>query len=106
MARSRLPRIFRRFKTPESQRVVIIVGTDYTEYRLFRLMVSRGHKVHCFITDDPWKYNTDIDGVMCRYPSELPSLCERHEISDVFYCDDRWLDILPTTEYINLIRHS
>lgn len=81
---------------------VIVLGTEYPEYRLFQSLVNKGKRVHCFITDDPWKYNSRIDGIVCRYPSELMSLCERFEVTNVYYCDKVWLEKIPSLPEINL----
>jgi len=73
----------------------IILGTEYPEYKLFKVLKRKGDKVHFFISEDPWKYNTLIDGVICRYPVEIKSLCENYQIDYVYYCDPLWLDKIP-----------
>lgn len=69
----------------------IILGTDYAEYKLCKVLQKKGEQVKFFISDDPWKYDTSIEGVVCRYPSELFVLCIRHQIDSVYYCDESWL---------------
>lgn len=83
------------FKQSKRCANLIVLGIDYPEYKAFKSLFSKGHKVFFFITDDPWKYNTLVEGVTCRNPKELNVLCTKHNIDFVYYCDDVWLQKIP-----------
>lgn len=82
--------LFARFGKKQANKSIIL-GTDYAEYSLCKAIQKNGDRVSFFISDDPWKYDTSIEGAICRYPSELYALCERYQIDTVYYCDDFWL---------------
>jgi hypothetical protein len=86
----------RQFLKPSKKRAnLIVLGIDYPEYKVFKSLISEGDKVAFFISDDPWKYNTLIEGVVCRSPNELNILCSKYSIDCVYYCDKAWLQKIP-----------
>jgi hypothetical protein len=83
------------FRKTQNNAKAIILGTDYPEYKLYKVLKSKGDKVPFFISEDPWKYNTPMEEAVCRYPNELTSLCKNHHINFVYYCDPIWLEKIP-----------
>ncbi|MCK0768344.1 nucleoside-diphosphate sugar epimerase/dehydratase [Chromohalobacter canadensis] len=68
---------------------VIVCGLDYAHYRvLTRLARSRRYIALAAIDDYPWHHGTQVEGVRVYYPSEVPSLVERHGVAAVVYCHD------------------
>ena len=87
--------IYQLFQPKQNCVNTIILGTEYPEYKLCKTLKCKGDKVHFFISEDPWKYNTTIEGTLCRPPIELSSLCEKYQIDYVYYCDSQWLAKIP-----------
>lgn len=77
-------------------RRVIILGAEPQEYKLYDRLQSEGeYDVLFFIDEEPWSHRTKLGHAQLRYPSELPALCENHQIDAIFYCDDSRVQALP-----------
>ena len=77
-------------------RRAIILGAEPREYKLYNRLQSEGeYDVLFFIDEEPWSHRTKLGHAQLRYPSELPALCENHQIDAIFYCDDSRVQALP-----------
>ena len=77
-------------------RRAIILGAEPQEYKLYDRLQSEGeYDVLFFIDEEPWSHRTKLGHAQLRYPSELPALCENHQIDAIFYCDDSRVQALP-----------
>ena len=77
-------------------RRAIILGAEPQEYKLYSRLQSEGeYDVLFFIDEEPWSHRTKLGHAQLRYPSELPALCENHQIDAIFYCDDSKVQALP-----------
>ena len=77
-------------------RRAIILGAEPQEYKLYDRLQSEGeYDVLFFIDEKPWSHRTKLGHAQLRYPSELPALCENHQIDAIFYCDDSRVQALP-----------
>lgn len=84
----------------------IILGAGSAEYAIYcKLVEERSYKVLFFIDDDPWAHRSKLGTAELRYPVELASLCENHNVAAVFYCDKAKAKDLPSLHcdviYIN-----
>ena len=78
------------------RRRAIILGAEPQEYTLYNRLQSEGeYDVLFFIDEEPWSHRTQLGHAQLRYPSELPALCENHQIDAIFYCDDSRVQALP-----------
>jgi|GEM_PF-5720611 len=74
---------------------VIILGTDYPEYKLSKALSREGAcQILFFIESDPWRHKTRFDNATCKYLTELTALCEKHNIEHIYYVDNKWLDLV------------
>lgn len=70
-------------------RPVIICGLGAEHYRLQSLISSaRGYETLALIDDFPWNHGTLVEGVRVYYPSEAPSLIERHGAVALLYVQE------------------
>jgi hypothetical protein len=95
----------RPYFTAFARQKIIILGTEYPEYRLYKKLLKQNFAVPFFITNDPWKHRTMIEEAICYYPSELPALCESEHISKVMYCDEQWLQQMPIINVPLIFEH-
>ena len=80
----------------DKPRRAIILGAEPQEYKLYNRLRSEGeYDVLFFIDEEPWSHRTKLGHAQLRYPSELPTLCENHQIDAIFYCDDSKVQALP-----------
>lgn len=84
-----------RFLNKIVARKSVIIGTDYHEYMAFKELQKQNIPVLYFISDDPWKHNSDIEQVPFRYPIELAAICHKYNVRNVYYYDDTWLKKIP-----------
>lgn len=91
----RLIKGLRRYWIEKSINNIIILGTDYPEFKLYKLLYAKGKNIPFFISEDPWKHNSRIEQAFCKYPSELYALCEQYQIQCVYYCEYAWLAKIP-----------
>ncbi|WP_043531515.1 nucleoside-diphosphate sugar epimerase/dehydratase [Litchfieldella xinjiangensis] len=74
---------------------LIICGLGYPHYQLqARLAGSRRYKVIALLDDYPWNHGTHVEGVRVYYPSEAPSLVQRHGIVATAFCEDSDLMVI------------
>ncbi|MCI0510541.1 hypothetical protein C8E00_101267 [Chromohalobacter marismortui] len=76
-----------RSRQAEQRLPVILCGLDYAHYRLLTHFAHSTHYSALAVVDDyPWHHGTHVEGVRVYYPSEVPSLVERHGVVAVVYC--------------------
>jgi hypothetical protein len=85
----------------------VILGTGYPEYCMCQELRLTNVQTLYFISENPWLYNTLLEEALCKYPIELNALCTKHNISNVYYCDDSWLNKIPLLPAnITLIKYN
>lgn len=78
----------RRAKQATQERIpVVVCGLEYAHYRLLTHFArSTRYRALAVIDDYPWHHGTQVEDVRVYYPSEVPSLVERHGVAAVVYC--------------------
>lgn len=82
-------RLGRRAEKATRERLpVVVCGLEYAHYQLLtHFACSTRYKALAVIDDYPWHHGTQVEGIRVYYPSEVPSLVERHGVAAVIYCD-------------------
>ncbi|MDV6320151.1 hypothetical protein [Chromohalobacter sp. HP20-39] len=80
----------RRAKKAKRERLpVVVCGLEYAHYRLLTHFArSTRYRVLAMVDDYPWHHGTQVEGVRVYYPSEVPSLVQRHGVVAVVYCHE------------------
>lgn len=76
-------------KTTRERLPVVVCGLEYAHYRLLTHFArSTRYRALAVVDDYPWHHGTQVEGVRIYYPSEVPSLVERHGVTAVVYCHE------------------
>ncbi|WP_277812171.1 nucleoside-diphosphate sugar epimerase/dehydratase [Chromohalobacter canadensis] len=76
-------------RTTQERLPVVVCGLEYAHYRLLTHFTrSTRYKALAVVDDYPWHHGTQVEGIRVYYPSEVPSLVERHGVAAVVYCHE------------------
>ncbi|WP_280561470.1 hypothetical protein [Chromohalobacter sp. 48-RD10] len=76
-------------KTTRERLPVVVCGLEYAHYRLLTHFArSTRYRALAVVDDYPWHHGTQVEGIRIYYPSEVPSLVERHGVTAVVYCHE------------------
>ncbi|WP_106477035.1 hypothetical protein [Phytohalomonas tamaricis] len=86
---------------------VIVCGLGADHYRVQSLLThAKDYESIALIDDFPWNHGTFVEGTRVYYPSEVPSLVERHNVTALIYAreDDLKLFDSQTMTALNSFR--
>lgn len=95
--------IFDRFFTVQAVNTIIL-GIDYPEFELSKsLEATKNYRVIFFIDDDnPWNYKNKLGNGEIRPLSDLRALCKKHQVSTIYFCNDKWTKRVEALDLSNI----